>query len=149
MDASCSLPKDHKDGAPFDDAGGMLAHAFMPGAGIVGDVHFDAEEDWTLIATGFNLFAVAVHEFGHALGLPHSRDPGAVMFPAYNFVRPADFQPCFRDVKDVQNMYGVHPNYNSMSLKRPPPRTPDKCDPDLSFDAVTSMHQELVFFKDR
>lgn len=28
-------------------------------------------------------------------------------------------------------------------------KTPDKCDPMLSFDAVTGMQQELVFFKDR
>ncbi|KAM4619776.1 collagenase 3 [Polymixia lowei] len=140
---------EHEDGSPFDGKGGALAHAFLPGFGIGGDVHFDVDEDWSFNATGFNLFAVAVHEFGHALGLPHSSDPGAIMYPAYNFVPQADLQLSFQDVKDVQHMYGIHPNFSSLFLKRPPPRTPDKCDPDLSFDAVTELQQEILFFKDR
>ncbi|XP_078142543.1 collagenase 3 [Centroberyx gerrardi] len=140
---------DHEDGSPFDGKGGILAHAFLPGIGVGGDVHFDVDEDWSFNATGFNLFAVAVHEFGHALGLPHSPDPGAVMYPSYNFVAEPDLQLSFRDVKDVQHMYGINPNFSSLSLKRPPPRTPDKCDPDLSFDAVTELQQEVLFFKDR
>lgn len=37
----------------------------------------------------------------------------------------------------------------ALSLDRLPPKTPDKCDPTLSFDAVTGMQQELVFFKNR
>uniref|UniRef100_A0A667XPQ0 Peptidase metallopeptidase domain-containing protein n=1 Tax=Myripristis murdjan TaxID=586833 RepID=A0A667XPQ0_9TELE len=89
---------DHEDHSPFDGKGGILAHAFLPGFGIGGDVHFDADEDWSFNAT--------VHEFGHALGLPHSPDPGAVMYPAYNFVPKSDLQLSLRDVKDVQHMYG-------------------------------------------
>uniref|UniRef100_A0A673MUA0 Collagenase 3 n=1 Tax=Sinocyclocheilus rhinocerous TaxID=307959 RepID=A0A673MUA0_9TELE len=138
--------KDHEDGSPFDGEGGILAHAFFPGPGIGGDVHFDDEEAWTTTnAKGCNLLAVAVHEFGHALGLPHSSDPGAIMFPAYNFGLHNVLQLSFQDVKDIQEIYGKR----KISLDRLPPKTPDKCDPMLSFDAVTGMQQELVFFKDR
>lgn len=56
---------------------------------------------------GCNVLAVAVHEFGHALGLPHSSDPGAIMFPAYNFGLHTVLQLSFQDVKDIQEMYGM------------------------------------------
>ncbi|XP_020790273.2 collagenase 3-like [Boleophthalmus pectinirostris] len=134
---------DHKDGSPFDGKQGILAHAFLPGIDIGGDVHFDADEDWTTNSTGYNLFAVAVHEFGHAIGLAHSSDPGAVMYPSYNF--NSELELSFRDVKDVQHLYGK----TQCPLKKPPPKTPNKCDPDLSFDAVTELQQEVLFFKDR
>lgn len=140
---------DHKDNSPFDGKGGILAHAFLPGSGIGGDVHFDADEEWSFNSTGFNLFTVAVHEFGHTLGLPHSSDPGAIMYPAYNFVPNCELQLSFRDVKDVQHLYGISPDFDSLFLNKPPPKTPDKCDPYLSFDAVTDLQQEILFFKDR
>lgn len=57
-------------------------------------------------APGINLFAVAIHEFGHALGLPHSPDPGAIMYPAYNFDPSYEPQLSFHDVKDIQKLYG-------------------------------------------
>nr|XP_021335120.1 matrix metalloproteinase-18-like isoform X1 [Danio rerio] len=137
--------KDHNDGSPFDGEGGILAHAFSPGPGIGGDVHFDDEETWTTNGSGYNLLPVAVHEFGHALGLSHSSDPGAIMFPAYNFGLHSVLQLSYQDVKDIKEMYGER----STSPDLLPPKTPDRCDPDLSFDAVTGMQQELVFFKDR
>lgn len=78
----------HGDGYAFDGPGGSLAHTFYPAPPnsefIAGDMHFDADEPWHT-GTSLDLFTVALHETGHALGLGHSDDPEAVMYPYYRF----------------------------------------------------------------
>src|SRR5260370_3155913 len=87
--ASRTLPglfasRDHGDGYPFDGPGGILAHTFYPfpinREPIAGDMHFDADENWK-IGASVDLFSIALHETGHALGLGHSDKPGDVMYP--------------------------------------------------------------------
>ncbi|OWF41146.1 matrix metalloproteinase-2-like [Mizuhopecten yessoensis] len=121
--------KFHQDGYPFDGQGLILAHAFYPGEEKGGDTHFDDDEHWTYNSEeeGVDLFMVAAHEFGHALGLGHSNEPGALMYPWYqgyqaNFRLPQD------DVIGIQALYGARPRLPP-SKDRPTQRPPERVTP--------------------
>lgn len=135
----------HGDNSPFDGPNGVLAHAFQPGRGIGGDAHFDAEETWTKTSRNYNLFLVAAHEFGHSLGLAHSSDPGALMYPNYIFREPSTYSLSQDDINGIQAIYGP----SSRPVQPTGATTPRACDPRLTFDAATTLRGEIIFFKDK
>ncbi|XP_031199684.1 stromelysin-2 isoform X1 [Mastomys coucha] len=145
---------EHGDFYPFDGPGQSLAHAYPPGPGFYGDVHFDDDEKWTLGPSGTNLFLVAAHELGHSLGLFHSDNKESLMYPVYKFsTSPAHFHLSQDDIEGIQSLYGAPPSFDATPVPvlpvSPTPKTPAKCDPALSFDAVSTLRGEFLFFKDR
>uniref|UniRef100_A0A8C6XP70 Collagenase 3 n=1 Tax=Naja naja TaxID=35670 RepID=A0A8C6XP70_NAJNA len=131
----------HGDFYPFDGPGETLAHAYAPGPNIGGDAHFDEDEFWSYGVEGTNLFYVAVHEFGHSLGLFHSQDPNAVMNSIYK--TPMANQPILSqdDIAGIQYLYG-----NLEDPKPNKPALPSACNPGLTFDAVTTFRGEIIYF---
>ena len=97
---------DHGDGYPFDGPGNTLAHTYYPAPpnpeSIAGDMHFDADENWRQ-GLDVDLFSVALHEAGHALGLAHSDQPGAVMYPYYRKV--TDLSQL--DIDSIRQLYAA------------------------------------------
>lgn len=70
--------------AAIDGRDQTLAYSYFPipvnKDPIAGDVCFDTAENWN----SNYLYEVALHEIGHSLGLPHSKDNSAVMAPYYD-----------------------------------------------------------------
>uniref|UniRef100_A0A671R261 72 kDa type IV collagenase n=1 Tax=Sinocyclocheilus anshuiensis TaxID=1608454 RepID=A0A671R261_9TELE len=96
--------------------------------------------------TGYSLFLVAAHEFGHALGLEHSEDTGALMAPIYTFTKTLRLSD--DDVKGIQELYGV-PTDKPLPTDLPPVTPMDVCTENIIFDAVAQIRGEIFFFKDR
>ncbi|EHB03150.1 Matrix metalloproteinase-25 [Heterocephalus glaber] len=157
----------HQDSYPFDGPGGTLAHAFFPGEHpISGDTHFDDEEIWTFGSKdgeGTDLFAVAVHEFGHVLGLGHSSAPNSIMRPFYQgpVSDPNKYRLSQDDRDGLQQLYGKAPQTPSdRPTRKPlvpspqppalPPDSPSMPVPDRCeghFDAIANIRGETFFFK--
>lgn len=57
-----------------------------------------------LFSIAYNLFFVAAHELGHALGMSHSSDAGALMYPVYSYSN--GFPLSEDDIEGIQALYG-------------------------------------------
>jgi len=96
----------HGDAYPFDGPGGILAHTFYPvpvnAESIAGDMHLDADENWHA-GGDVDIYSVALHEAGHAIGLGHSDKPGDVMYPYYR----RGMTLSANDIGAAQALYGT------------------------------------------
>ncbi|GLT67396.1 hypothetical protein SLA2020_408500 [Shorea laevis] len=96
---------DHGDGVTFDRPRGILAHAFSP----MGErFHFDADENWVVGAVPelFELETVALHELGRILGLGHSSNGDAIMFPNIGPGMIKGLSP--DDIKGIRVLYNLN-----------------------------------------
>ena len=94
----------HGDSQAFDGTGPILGHAELPEDG---SVHFDDDEVFTdQTQSGVNLFSVALHEIGHALGLEHSSKENAVMNALYKEYKGYDIQLDSDDIDGIKQLYG-------------------------------------------
>ncbi|PIA55580.1 hypothetical protein AQUCO_00700113v1 [Aquilegia coerulea] len=95
--------RDHGDGYPFDGPGGVLAHAYPPSDG---RLHIDADEKWSIgaLAGYIDLQSVVLHEVGHILGLGHSADEGALMYPSMGRGISKDISQ-----DDIQGIHALYP----------------------------------------
>lgn len=114
----------------FDGPGQVLAHCYFPGYGTIsGDAHFDEDETYVQGYSSGNtvdLLSVAVHEFGHGLGLEHSDDRNAIMYYRYNPDR-TNAALGQDDIQGIQELYGA-----SGGTPPPPPAPPSNPAPPSS-----------------
>lgn len=97
-------------GYEFDGPSGVLGFDYFPNdinpEPIAGDMVLDDAETWSAGGEGgtISLGYVALHELGHGLGVGHSDDPTAVMYPYYR----ADSDPQLNedDIAAIQSLYG-------------------------------------------
>ena len=97
---------------PIDGFGNAKAHAYYPfqnGGEAAGDVHFDDLDRWQEIGTQTypDVLGAAAHELGHSLGLDHSADSQAVMFPIFQRRQgPGTGLLTSDDIAGIQAIYG-------------------------------------------
>lgn len=85
----------------FSAEGDVLAFAYFPDSG--GDIFINDAISWQ-VGFGSDLYLVAAHEIGHSLGLDHSDDPAALMYPTSTELTTGIASD---DVRGIQALYGT------------------------------------------
>ena len=89
--------------APFPS--GVLAVSYYPTPNNwephAGNIYFNDAYDWSVGGSGYDIFSIALHEVGHALGLAHSDDPTAAMYLGYQAVTGLAID----DIAGIQTLY--------------------------------------------
>jgi hypothetical protein len=116
--AAIGTPGNQQDDARFGDiriamipqSSGALAFTLLPppynGGTAAGDIVFNTNVAWK-VNSNIDLETVALHEFGHALGMDHSAVTTAVMYAYYNNIKQNLVSD---DVSGIQSIYGAYPN---------------------------------------
>lgn len=127
----------------IDGPSQVLGQACPPSSPCAGSVQFDSAEYWVLREPQYNtdisLLGVATHEFGHAIGLLHSDDTSALMYPQYS---PYNIYPGDDDVAGVQRLYGP----GRGTVNNPTPQPGQGADPSEVVGTITD--DEYVHFWD-
>jgi hypothetical protein len=93
----------------FNFGSSTLASAYLPppvnNYSIAGDIQFNTGQVFNIGST-YDLFTVASHEIGHALGLLHSSTATAIMFGSYNTRKTGLTSD---DIAGIQAIYGGVP----------------------------------------
>jgi hypothetical protein len=88
-------------------SGSILAFAYLPppanGGTSAGDMFFNTSQSWQINGTTYDLMTVAIHEFGHALGLGHSSDSTAVMYSTYTTAKQAVVTDDTNGIRSIYN----------------------------------------------
>jgi hypothetical protein len=83
-----------------------LGQTYMPppvnNFSLAGDMQFNTGRPFSIGTGGYDLFTVAAHEMGHALGLYHSGYYTADMYPSYNAIKSALTSD---DINGLRNIY--------------------------------------------
>jgi hypothetical protein len=98
----------------FDFGGSdVLALGYLPppvnNYSVAGDISFNTGQVFNINGLDYDLYTVALHEFGHALGLDHSGTSAAVMYPYYQGVESGLY------ADDVAGIRGIYSGGNARS----------------------------------
>ena len=98
---------------------------------IGGDIHIDDEEWWTDKSySGVQLLQTVTHELGHSLGIDHSKNKDAIMFPFFPGYIP-NMKLHEDDIAAIRALYGMnkilttskpHPKPKPKPRPRPKPK---------------------------